>query len=199
MKILKVSPRNFQEAIKEAIKSIKRGKVIVCPTDTVYGLVCDATNKKAVEKIFKIKKRPKRKPLPIFVKDIKMAKRLAEIDKNQEKFLKKVWPGKVTVVLKLRMKKKKIKIYGIDRKTIALRIPNYKFLNNLLKKLNLPLAETSVNISGQSPLIKIKRIINHFKNKKLQPDLIVDGGNLPKSKPSIVIDLGEFPPEILRS
>ena len=57
--------------LKEIVKMIKQGKVLVFPTDTVYGLVCDATNKKAVEKIFKIKKRSKKKPIPIFVKNLK--------------------------------------------------------------------------------------------------------------------------------
>ena len=58
------------QTAKEIIKLIKQGKVIVCPTDTVYGLIADATNKKAVEKIFKIKKRSLKNPVPIFVKDI---------------------------------------------------------------------------------------------------------------------------------
>ena len=66
---------------------------MICPTDTVYGLVADATNKKAVEKIFKIKKRPRSKPLAVFVKDIKMAKELAEIDERQEEILKNTGRG----------------------------------------------------------------------------------------------------------
>ena len=99
MEILKLEPENLAETIKKAAKSIKEGRIIILPTDTVYGFVADATNKKAVEKLFKIKKRKKEKPIPIFVKNIEMAKKLVLIDKEQEKFLKKVWPGKVTVVL----------------------------------------------------------------------------------------------------
>ena len=72
---MKLTKKNFEKIIKIAEKSIKEGKVLICPTDTVYGLIADATNKKAVEKIFKIKKRPLKKPIPIFVKDIKMAKK----------------------------------------------------------------------------------------------------------------------------
>ncbi len=60
MRILKITKKNFKEIIKITVESIKEGKVIICPTDTVYGLICDATNKKAVEEIFKIKKRPKK-------------------------------------------------------------------------------------------------------------------------------------------
>lgn len=181
--------------LKEAIKAIKQGKVIVCPTDTVYGLIADATSKKAVERIFKIKKRERKNPIPVFVKDIKMAKKLAKIDKKQEKFLKSVWPGKVTAVLE---KKKTKKIYGVDKKTIALRIPRYRLVNELLKKLSLPLTGTSANISGKSSATEIKKILAQFKNQKYQPDLIINAGDLPRNKPSKVLDLTVFPPKILR-
>ena len=189
--------------VKPIIKAIREGKVILAPTDTVYGLLTDATNKKAVEKVFKIKKRPRNKPLPIFVKDIKMAKELAEINEKQEKFLKKVWPGKTTAVLKLKIKprsfvKSRRKIYGISKDTIALRIPKYKLVLDLLKRTDKPLTGTSANISGQLASGNIKKVLKQFKNQRHQPDLVIDAGNLPKSKPSKVIDLTIWPPKILR-
>ena len=178
------------------VKSIGQGEVVVCPTDTVYGLLADATNEKAVKKLLKIKKRRAQKPIPIFVKDIKMAKKLALINKNQENFLKKVWPGKVTIVLK-RMGKLPRILFG-NKKTIGLRIPDYKIINQLLLIINRPLTGTSANISGKPPSTKIKEVISQFKNQKYLPDLIIDAGNLPKSKPSIVLDLTISPPKILR-
>lgn len=195
MEILKVSLKNFKKITEKAEEYIKTGKIIVCPTDTVYGLIADVINKKAVEKVFKIKKREGQKPLPIFVKDLKMAKRFAYCNKKQEKFLKQIWPGKVTVVLK----RKKTHLYGVNKKTIALRIPRYKLVNDLLKKLNLPLTGTSANISGKPASIKIKEIVSQFKNQKYQPDLILDAGNLKPSKPSAVIDLTARRFKILRA
>ena len=196
MKVLKISKKNFQEVIQETIELIKKGKVIICPTDTVYIPIADATNKKAIKKVFQIKKRYQKNPLPIFVKNIKMAKKLARIDKVQEKFLKTVWPGKVTVVLK--RKKKKIKLFGVNKKTIALRIPNFKLTNFLLEKLDRPLVGTSANISGQPSSGDIKEVLRQFQGKKHQPDFVIDAGSLPKSQPSIVLDLTTFPPKILR-
>lgn len=192
MQTLKINQKN----LKEIIGVIRQGKVIVCPTDTVYGLIANATNKKAVEKIFKIKRRLLKNPIPIFVKDLKTAKKLAEINKKQEKILKSVWPGKVTVVLK--RKKTKIKLYGVDKRTIALRIPKYKLIAELLEKLNLPLTGTSANISGKSPSTKIREVISQLRNQKDQPDLVIDTGSLPKGKPSKVLDLTVWPPKILR-
>ncbi len=196
MKILKILPQNFKNIIPEIIKSIEKGKVSVCPTDTVYGLVCDAANAKAVKLLFKIKKRPKNKPIPIFVEDIKKARSLAKIDREQEKLLKKVWPGEVTVVLK--RKNSKIKLYGVDKKTIALRIPKYKLVNTLLKKTKNPLTGTSANISGKPASTKIKEIVEQFENQNCQPDLILDAGSLKKSKPSTVADLTNNKFKIIR-
>jgi L-threonylcarbamoyladenylate synthase len=202
MEVLKVNQKNFKEVITEVIEYIKKGKVIICPTDTVYGLITDATNKKAVDKIFKIKKRPRNKPIPIFVSDFKMAKSLANIDKNQERFLKSFWPGKTTIIL--RPKRKFPKGIGKPKKEIGLRIPNYKFVTQLLKFCNHPLTGTSANISGKPASTKIKEVLKQFTlrrgsgQEKYQPDLVISAGNLPKSKPSKVIDLTVSSPKILR-
>ena len=216
MERLKVSPKNLDEILKKAMKVIRQGGVIVCPTDTVYGLIADAKNKKAVKKIFKIKKRKEEKPIPIFVRDLKMAKSLVVINKFQEKLLKKVWPGKITVILKAKRLAKKIFSQSIisSENKIGLRIPNYKFLNILLEKLNFPLTGTSANISGKPPSTKIKEVLNQFKNegydihrinshgpiriaearvkrgrRRAFRMLILDAGNLKFSRPSTVVDL----------
>ena len=194
MERLKVSPKNLDEILKKAMKVIRQGGVIVCPTDTVYGLIADAKNKKAVKKIFKIKKRKEEKPIPIFVRDLKMAKSLVLINKFQEKLLKKVWPGKITVILKAKRLAKKIfpkSIISSENK-IGLRTPNYKIINRLLRILNRPLTGTSANISGKPPSTKIKEILKQFKNQKYKPDLILDAGNLKLSLSSTIIDLENF-------
>ncbi len=167
MELIKEDKKN----IGKVVSALKNGAVLVLPTDTVYGLVCDASNKKAVEKIFKIKKRSKLKPLGIFVKDIKSAKKLVAINKEAENYLKN---NKVTVILKYK------------KKTIGIRIPKYKFLNLILDKFKKPITQTSANISGKPATVKIKNILRQFKNANI---LVVDAGDLPKNKPSAIIDL----------
>ena len=195
MQTIKLNQRNFQKVVNKTTELLKQGKVIICPTDTVYIPAADASNKRAVKKVFLIKKRSPLKPIPIFVKNIRMAKKLAKIDKEQEKFLQLVWPGKITVILK--RKKAKIKLYGVDKETIALRIPNFKLVNLLLEKLNKPLVGTSANISGKPSSGILEEVLQQFKGSKNQPDLIVDAGRLP-GRPSMVIDLTVTPPKILR-
>ena len=82
-----------KKIIRQVAGQLKNGATVVCPTDTVYGLICDVANKKAVEKIFKIKKRPKGKPISIFVDGFKMAEKFSTIGSEEKRLLKKIWPG----------------------------------------------------------------------------------------------------------
>jgi L-threonylcarbamoyladenylate synthase len=191
MRLIQENKKN----VDEIITALKNGAVLILPTDTVYGLVCDASNEKAVERIFEIKKRDRQKSLPVFVKDIKQAKELAIINSKQEEFLKEIWPGAVTAVLKAKNGLSKL-VY--KQGTIALRIPNYELLSVVLKEFGKPLAQTSVNISGEPSLIRPKEIVKQFDGQDNQPDLIVDAGDLSKNKSSIIIDLTKNKINILR-
>lgn len=174
--------------LQKAAEAIREGKILVCPTDTVYGLVCDTADKETMKKLFQIKQRPKNKPIPVFVNNIKMAKKIAKMNKKQEGFLKGVWPGAVTVVLKSKK----------GGGTIGMRMPKHKLVLNIIGRLGRPLAETSANISGRRPTTKIKEVLKYFKGRKHQPDLILDGGDLKPANPSKVIDLTGIDPIILR-
>jgi len=175
-----------RDIVEKAAEFIKRGQVVACPTDTVYGLLADATNDKAVEKVYKVKERDKKNPVPIFVKDIKMAKKIAKIDRNQEEFLKEVWPGRTTVVLEKKGRNGVSKLISGRKKTIALRIPDHRLVRGLLEKVDKPLTGTSANISGRGYFIKIKEVLSQFEEKEAG------------TSPSIIIDLTKKKPKILR-
>lgn len=198
MKVLQVDlNKDLSKAIKEAVAVLSSGGVIICPTDTLYGIGCNALDEKAVRKIFDIKNRPLAKPLPVIVRDIKWARELAYVKKRDEKMLEKVWPGKTTVVLP----KKEIvpDIVTSNQKTVGIRIPDHQLIDQLLKAFGYPLALTSANISGEEPTQNVNEIIEIF-SKRLtrQLDLVLDAGILPKSEPSAVLDLTADKPKILR-
>jgi len=199
MKILKVNPENLresEEAIVEAAKIMLNGGTAVFPTDTVYGLGCDATNEQAVRKIFKIKKRKESQPLAIIVRDIAMAKKVAFVDKRLEKALNLVWPGAVTIVL---WKKYKLpEILTAKEQTIGLRIPDYKLTQFLAENMGRPFVATSANISGQQATNKIGEVLNYFEKSLGKPDLILDAGDLKFCEPSTVLDLSKTKPKITR-
>ena len=187
-----------RDAVEKAVKFLKRGQVVMCPTDTVYGFLADATNDQAVEKVFEIKKREKKKAISVFVKDIKMAKKVAIMDKDMEGFLGEIWPGKITVALRQKKNCGLSKILAGKKRTIGLRIPNYKLIKEILNKINRPLTGTSANISGRASSTKIKKILEQFEKQEFKPDLILDAGDLPESLPSTVIDFSNDKPRIVR-
>ena len=156
MKIIKI---NFQKPekknIKEAIEVIEKRKAVVMPTDTVYALTANALDKKAIKRLFLIKKRLFNRPFPVFVKNLRMAKKLAYVDDTTEKILKKFWPGQITFILK----KKEIapNFLTANKKTIGLRIPECLIIKNLFEFLNFPLVGTSANISGKPASGEIKK------------------------------------------
>lgn len=191
MEILKIS-ENVGRRIKEALE---KGKMVVVPTDTVYGLVCDATNASAIDRIFKIKNRAKEKPVGVFVKNIKMAKQIAQINEKQQRFLKKLGKNlsNVTFILK---KKKELPV-GTE-KTIGIRIPDFFLINKLFEQIDFPIAQTSANISGKPATTEIEQVLKQFRNQALRPGLVIDAGDLPKAKPSTVLDLTGKKPKILR-
>lgn len=197
MKILKVNLDNPQEEIiEEAMEAIKSGKVIVYPTDTVYGLGANAMDEKGIKKIFEIKGRNFNKPISIIVKDIEMAKKVASFGKDTEKILKKVFPGPITVIL---YKKRLLPdILTGESNKVGLRIPDCKFIKVLMENLDFPITATSANISGKPASGDIKEILEQFKNQRFKPDLVLDAGVLPRTQPSTVIDLTGPKPKILR-
>ncbi len=174
--------------IQKAVEVIKSGKVIIAPTDTVYGLITDAKNEDAVRKIFEIKNRVFTKPIGVFVGDIQMAKKYVKIKKEQENLLQST----DTFILPI---KKKL---PFQKNTLGIRIPKSDLILAIIRVLNFPLAQTSANISGGFSTNNIKEIIKIFKNQKIQPDLILDAGILPERKASKVIDLTGGRPRILR-
>ena len=182
--------------IEIAAGVIQRSGSIIYPTDTVYGLGVNALREYSIERLFKIKKRPETKPIPILVRNIEMAKKLAFIDKKQEKILESVWPGQVTVVLEKRGIVPDILTAG--KRTVGLRVADCEFTKLLMEQLEEPITATSANFSGEPSLVSSRDIIKVFEKTYPCPNLILDAGDLPESPPSTVLDLTSQSPKITR-
>jgi len=199
MNIIKVEPENLrasQYGLEKAVQVILRGGVVVAPSDTVYGLMADATSELAVKKIFKMKKRPETKPIPVIIRDMEMAKNLVFINKRLESVLGRIWPGAVTIVLQKRYNLPEIVSAG--KQTLGLRLPDYKLLHYLIEMVGRPLTATSANVSGEEPMISAEKVANQFRKEFFRPDLILDAGELKFSEPSTVLDLSTDKPKIIR-
>ena len=196
MEILKINFSNpDMNNIEKAVRVIRLGGAVVYPTDTIYGLGVDALRVSSVERLFKIKKRPLNKPVPVMVKDIDMAKEIAFIDDKIERILKKIWPGPITIVLRKRSIVPATLTAG--RNNIGLRIPDCLICKKIMEILDAPITCTSANISGENPSVCVKDVIEAFKNYP-RPDLILDAGCIKHKAPSTVLDLTGTKPKFLR-
>ncbi|MBI4009419.1 threonylcarbamoyl-AMP synthase [Candidatus Roizmanbacteria bacterium] len=176
---------------------LRNGEMIVSPTDTVYGLLVEATNEKAVKKLIAFKKRPLGKAISVFLANFEMLKKNVFFRKPQEKILRELLPGPFTIVLP--SKHKVSNLLESEKGTLGVRIPDYKFINDLCQKFGKPITATSANLSGRSPHYSVDTLLNELtESKKQSVDLIIDAGKLPRNKPSTIIDLTTPSLKILR-
>ncbi len=169
------------KVLKEAVKIMKRGGLIIYPTETCYGIGADATNPKSIEKIYEIKGRDTLKPIPILVSDLHMIKKYGVVTKVVEKLVKNFMPGPLSIVVK-----KRVPLSDSNHNGISFRVSNNPVASLLVKLFKGPVTTTSANISDQPPIYEIKKIIDVFGGKV---DLILDCGDLLKNKPSTCIEL----------
>lgn len=147
----------YNEAIIDAIESLKDDGVIIVPTDTVYGLATLSSSEIAIEKIYEMKKRSKNKPLPIIVNSYKMLKGVIKIDDDTINKIASFFPGCVTIVAK---RNPDFKYF--DAKTVAVRMIDSPLINKLIESVNEPLTLTSANISSKGNVTDPMELIELF-------------------------------------
>jgi len=196
MKILEIT-NNYQKVLRQTAEIILTGGLVVFPSDTVYILAVDPTNKQAVEKLLAFKNRWTGKAISIAVLDIDMAKDYVEFNNLAKNIYTTLLPGPFTIVSK--GKSKVVKGIEAENGTLGIRIPNNKYIHDLVELVGKPITATSANLSGRTPNYSIQSFLRPLSKKKQEMiDLIVDGGKLPKNKPSTVIDATESEIKILR-
>jgi L-threonylcarbamoyladenylate synthase len=167
----------------KAEEILKKDGVVVLPTDTLYGLVTRALSKKAVEKLYKVKNRIEDKPFILLITSYKDLELFGiKIDKNQAKFLEKIWPGKVSVILPCYLNKWKYIHRGVESIAFRMIAIKNKNLFNLIKKVG-PLVAPSANKEGEKPAESIIEAKKYFKD---EVDLYINKGER-KFKPSTLI------------
>ena len=197
MKIITLNKSNRLVIVKQAVDVLKQGGTVVYPTETAYGLGADFLNPEAIKKIYRIKGRNFKKLLSVIVADLKMAQKSVKFNKIALNLAKKYWPGALTLILNSKFSIPS-KFKNSDYKTLALRVSADKLAGAIAKKLKNPLTATSANLSGKGELYSATAVIKEFKNKKFQPDLIIDAGKLAKAKPSTIVKISKNKIEILR-
>jgi L-threonylcarbamoyladenylate synthase len=180
---------------EQFVADFLNGKVFVFPTESSYGMGCDATNQAAVDKIFKIKGRTVDKPLLVVVPSIEMAKQYITWNSVLDYLAKNYWPGPLTIVGMYAMRGAQTPglslADGVVSKdsTVAIRLTSHPLLQLITKKMHRPLVATSANLAGKAEPYDAAAVAEYYLDKMTQPDYILDFGALPPNKPSTLISV----------
>ncbi len=186
--------KDFGENIRRSAAVLRKGGVIVYPTDTIYGIGCDALQQHAVERVYRIKQRQETKPMLVLVNSIDMALSLIDnVHPAVSDIMNSCWPGPLTLLCTPRAGKHNWLSAGSGK--IGLRFPRHDFCCELIRVSAVPLLSTSANISGKEYTGDIRQLNDEFAPLV---DLVIDAGELPASPPSTVVDVTGEIPEIVR-
>lgn len=178
----KLSLSSDYDAAKESAKAVLSADgLLIYPTDTLYGLGCNALSQKAVDNIYALKRREAGKPLSIIVADFPMLLEYCNVSQSQENILHSLLPGPYTFILPLR---KKLPVSTPP--SVGVRVPEHLFMRQVSKELQIPIVSTSANISGEKEAAEVSGLDAAVASKV---DLIIDGGRCKYAQGSTVIDL----------
>jgi L-threonylcarbamoyladenylate synthase len=177
-------------AIDSAVAAIRGGGVVVVPTDTVYGVVCDPANAAAVERVYDIKHRPGALELTVLCTGAGDIERDVELTSEARGLAEAYWPGPLSIVMRLRRRGWSIPRSG---ETLSCRVPNHPLALELLCRTG-PLASTSANRHGQPPAVSFREARAAFGS---DVQTVLDGGTA-SGRPSTIIDCTTTPPRVLR-
>ena len=197
MKIISLKTISELEIVSQADATLRRGGLVVYPTETVYGIGADVTNPEAVKKLSEYKIRPFGKPYSMAVADQRMAEKYVELNPTARNLYRQFLPGPLTVI----SKGKHLVAPGIESEigTLGIRISSHPLVAKIVSSLGRPITATSANEAYMKKPYQISDIINHMSDKKKNMiDLIIDAGKLPKREPSTVVDTTMDDPVALR-
>lgn len=197
MKVINLKKIKPTLAIRKAVGILKKGGLIVYPTETCYGLGADATNPRAVKKLLQYKGGRRRKPISVAVANQTMAKKYVKINKTAENLYQNFLPGPLTVISQSKGKV----TFGLEsaNQTLGIRIPDYPFVLKLIAQFGKPITATSANTSGKKQPYSFLDWQRYTSAKKQSmANLFLDAGRLPKREPSTVVDTTLHEPKVLR-
>lgn len=185
-RVLKISPLYPEpERIEEAAELLRKGALVAFPTETVYGLGANFHDKKAIEKLYKVKKRPKNKPLTVHIANIEdLRSFIGDLPRSGRRLVNKFWPGPLTLILNSKKGKK-----------IGFRMPANRIAQELISMAGVPVVAPSANISGKPPPTTAEGVLDDLDG---QIDMVVDGGPAHIGTESTVLDLTGSAPKVLR-
>ncbi len=198
-----VSQTQIDEEILEAITVLRKGGVVVFPTETAYGLAADTTDTRAVQRVAAIKGRESGKTFPILVSDLATAKRYVLLSPVLEQLAERFWPGPLTIVAPAIQPSNHPAVRPcspsvIRGGTIAIRVSSNPVACALCAGFGSPITVTSANRAGGKECYLTQDVRDQFSSQLLQPDYYLDAGALAFHSPSTIVREADGEVEVLR-
>ncbi len=181
--------------LRDAADCVLEGHVIAFPTDTIYGLGCDVFNEEAVDTLYKIKERPKDKPINVLISEVNQVYDVAQnIKPIFFELAERFWPGGLTIVVEKNTSVPENVTSKLN--SVGVRMPKSNIVQQLINLAHTPLAATSANLSEQPDSKTAKTVLEYFEGKI---PCVIDGGLTQLGKPSTILDISGKTPKIVRS
>jgi len=191
--LMKINPQNPQRRlISRVVDVLRKGGIIAYPTDTYYGIGCDIMNKKAIERIYQLRQRDKKKPFSFICSNLKNISVYAKVTNYAYKNMKRLLPGPYTFILE--GSKLVPKIMLTRRRTAGIRVPNHPICLLLVEELGNPIISTSAKTPNGEIFDDPSLIDDFFKHRI---GIVIDGGPV-AGRPSSVVSLINDTPEVIR-
>lgn len=186
MYAVKIDPkRPDKKIIASAADIVKKGGLVVFPTETVYGIAANLLDDKAITKLYEVKNRPRSKPFTAHISGIKMIEKMScKVTRGAKALIDRFWPGPLTIILK-----------SENGKKIGFRMPANRIALEFIKAVGAPIAASSANLSGKAAPTSTEEILKDLEGKV---DMVLDAGLTDIGLESTVIDLTAEPPKVLR-
>ncbi len=185
--LLSVNPDNPQKRpINKLVQVLDQGGLIIYPTDTFYGIGCDLFNKKSIQRVYQIKRRPLKKPFSFVCADLKDISLYAQVSNYAYRIMKRLLPGPYTFILEGTRLVPKLML--TRRRTVGIRVPKNKISLDIVKSLGRPIISTSVHLDDPS-------VIHDTYSSFVE--VVIDGGVI-SYEPSTVVSLIDDNPEVIR-
>lgn len=177
-----IVPAEAQDAIEQALKYLRADGLVAFPTDTVYGVGCQAFSAKAIKAIYQAKQRPMEKAIPILIgSSDDLEKVTSQIPPLASRLAARFWPGPLTLVLP---KHPDLPMNISEGPTVGVRVPDHPIARRLLQAAG-PLAVTSANLSGKESPRTVQQVLGQLSGRI---HLVLDGGETPGGVPSTVVN-----------
>ncbi len=190
------------EQIDQVVKVLKDGGIIIFPTETVYGIGCNAFDKIAVDKIYELKTRSHESKSSVMVGDVKDIEKYAQVGEIDREFINRNLPGPVTVVVKIKPEYFNTFATQVinDTNGVGFRVvDNFEYINKICKKCDFPILSTSANKSGLGiEKASCENAMKAFENEKDKIDIVICAEGYQGGVPSAVIDITKVPHQVIR-